>query len=129
MTHDPDSELVLACQQAPVAVLEGDFRRLYDRYKDRVYNVCYRTTGNATDALPEGGKIFIELGTDGDAVKFEVRDNGEGMTEEVLAHATEPFKTLTDIGLETDARLLPVVNNVDPGVELHGDAVFNAFCR
>ena len=58
MTHDPDSELVLACQQAPVAVLEGDFRRLYDRYKDRVYNVCYRTTGNATDALDASQETF-----------------------------------------------------------------------
>ena len=51
MNRDPDAELVTLCQRRSASSLEGDYRRLYDRYKDRVYNVCYRITGNATDAL------------------------------------------------------------------------------
>ena len=48
---DPDRELVLRCQAATPRGLEGCFRELYDGYKDRVYNVCYRITGNANAAL------------------------------------------------------------------------------
>ena len=58
MKFDPDQELVQACQDSTPVALEGDFRRLYDRYKDRVFNVCYRITGNATDALDASQETF-----------------------------------------------------------------------
>lgn len=38
--------------------LEGAFRDLYERYKDRVYNVCYRITGNPSDALDAAQETF-----------------------------------------------------------------------
>jgi RNA polymerase sigma-70 factor (ECF subfamily) len=38
--------------------LEGPFRDLYDLYKDRVYNVCYRITGSASDALDASQETF-----------------------------------------------------------------------
>ena len=58
MTADPEAKLVLACQQTEPHALEGEFRELYDRFKDRVYNVCYRITGNATDALDASQETF-----------------------------------------------------------------------
>lgn len=58
MHPDPDAELVLACQAGSPLGLEGEYRQLYERYKDRVYNVCYRTTGNATDALDASQETF-----------------------------------------------------------------------
>lgn len=58
MKSDPDRELVEACQATAPTGLEGAFRRLYDQYKDRVYNVCYRITGNATDALDASQETF-----------------------------------------------------------------------
>ena len=58
MHSDPDAELVLLCQRTQATALEGDYRRLYDRYKDRVYNVCYRITGNASDALDASQETF-----------------------------------------------------------------------
>jgi RNA polymerase sigma-70 factor (ECF subfamily) len=58
MKSDPDRELVEACQASTPAGLEGAFRLLYDQYKDRVYNVCYRITGNATDALDASQETF-----------------------------------------------------------------------
>ena len=58
MHSDPDRELVEACQKATPQGLEGEFRDLYERYKDRVYNVCYRTTGSATDALDASQETF-----------------------------------------------------------------------
>jgi RNA polymerase sigma-70 factor (ECF subfamily) len=58
MNRDPDAELVLLCQQTSASSLEGDYRRLYDRYKDRVYNVCFRITGNPSDALDASQETF-----------------------------------------------------------------------
>jgi len=58
MSTDPDSKIVQACQQCGQHGLEGPFRELYELYKDRVYNVCYRITGNATDALDASQETF-----------------------------------------------------------------------
>lgn len=55
---DPDRALVLACQAAPDQGFQGAFRELYDEFKDRVYNVCFRITGNATDALDASQETF-----------------------------------------------------------------------
>lgn len=56
--NDPDRELIIRCQAAGPSGLEGCFRELYDAYKDRVYNVCYRITGNANDALDAAQDTF-----------------------------------------------------------------------
>jgi RNA polymerase sigma-70 factor, ECF subfamily len=58
VNNDPDAELVLVCQRISANSLEGDYRRLYDRYKDRVYNVCFRITGNPSDALDASQETF-----------------------------------------------------------------------
>lgn len=55
---DPDRDLVLACQAAPADGFHGAFRALYEAYKDRVYNVCYRITGSAPDALDASQETF-----------------------------------------------------------------------
>ena len=61
MSSDPEIQLVRACQQATPSALEGQFRELYDRFKDRIYNVCYRITGNPTDALDASQETFSIL--------------------------------------------------------------------
>ena len=58
MNDDPDRLLVEACQATAPDGLEGAFRTLYDAYKDRVYNVCFRITGNAADALDSSQETF-----------------------------------------------------------------------
>jgi RNA polymerase sigma-70 factor (ECF subfamily) len=55
---DPDAKLILACQAQPSAGLDGPFRELYELYKDRVYNVCYRIAGNPSDALDAAQETF-----------------------------------------------------------------------
>ncbi len=55
---DPETELVVSCQRMEARALEGEFRELYDRYKDRVYNVCFRITGNPSDALDASQETF-----------------------------------------------------------------------
>lgn len=58
MKSDPDRVLIQRCQATPAGGLEGSFRELYDLYKDRVYNVCYRITGNSADALDAAQETF-----------------------------------------------------------------------
>jgi len=55
---DPDRSLVVSCQKEPEPGFQGAYRELYGQYKDRVYNVCYRITGNATDALDASQETF-----------------------------------------------------------------------
>jgi PAS domain S-box-containing protein len=56
---------------------------------------------NARDAMPEGGTIKISAHAEGGSVCLSVSDNGEGMDEETLARATEPFFTTKGIGKGT----------------------------
>jgi PAS domain S-box-containing protein len=67
---------------------------------------------NARDAMPQGGAITIITAHErvgpgapdlapGDYVRITVVDEGEGMSEETLARATEPFFTTKGIGKGT----------------------------
>lgn len=70
---------------------------------------------NARDAMPQGGKLEIRCGNyqiteeqsmsgsehylqPGDYVEIQVRDTGEGMTQETLSRASEPFFTSRKAG-------------------------------
>jgi two-component system, sensor histidine kinase RegB len=46
---------------------------------------------NALQASPAGRPVLLRLGLDGDRLRVEVEDQGEGMAPEVLARAGEPF--------------------------------------
>ena len=78
---------------------------------------------NARDAMPEGGRIEIEgqeqtlpagspIGLPaGRYVRLSVSDTGEGMDENILARATEPFFTTKGIGKGTGLGL-PMVHGL-----------------
>jgi PAS domain S-box-containing protein len=75
--------------------------------------VVVNLAANGRDAMPDGGQLHIEIvdgrrdAPAGDWVELRVRDTGSGMSENVRAHAFEPFyttKTLsggTGLGLAT----------------------------
>jgi RNA polymerase sigma-70 factor (ECF subfamily) len=73
MFLDPDSEVVQACQRRAPRGLEGPFRELYERYKDRVYNLCFRVTGNPADALDASQETFAILFRKLPEFRFESR--------------------------------------------------------
>ena len=67
---------------------------------------------NALDSLDPGGTVWISLAKSGPWVELIVRDNGCGMTDEVLRHLFEPFFTRrrdgsgTGLGLSITFRIV-----------------------
>lgn len=60
MTVD-EHALIHRCQSAQGEAFQTAFSALYEQYKDRVYNVAYRITGNPADALDASQETFAIL--------------------------------------------------------------------
>jgi signal transduction histidine kinase len=83
--------------------------------KSQLENALLNLCLNARDAMPDGGRITLETtnqwmnreaarGIDlpeGDYLCVSVRDNGTGMSPDVMAHVFEPFFTTKPIGQGT----------------------------
>ena len=72
-----------------------------DRLGQAVLNLCL----NALDAMPDGGRLTLEVAEEGDRVCLMVRDTGTGIPKDQLAHIFDPYFTTkakgTGIGLAT----------------------------
>ncbi|HCT03868.1 MAG TPA: histidine kinase [Pseudomonas sp.] len=79
--------------------------------ENALLNLCI----NASDAMPEGGRILLETGnhwldanaaraldlSEGPYLRLSVTDTGTGMSPDVMAHVFEPFFTTKPIGQGT----------------------------
>lgn len=61
MAEDPDRDLVLQCQAIGSEGFEAAFGSLYRRYRDRVFSLALRITGNRADALDAAQEAFVLL--------------------------------------------------------------------
>ena len=66
-----------------------------------IQQVLFNLLLNALDASHEGGIVVVRASTDGANLTLEVVDEGTGMSEEVLARASEPFFTTKSPGRGT----------------------------
>jgi two-component system NtrC family sensor kinase len=48
---------------------------------------------NATEAMPQGGRLVVTTEAEGDMARVRVRDSGGGIPQDVLPHIFEPFFT------------------------------------
>jgi signal transduction histidine kinase len=62
-----------------------------------IMNLCT----NARDAMPEGGKLLIEVGQKGEKAVVSVSDTGMGMEKTTLEQCFNPFFTTKDVGKGT----------------------------
>ncbi|MBI4458958.1 MAG: PAS domain S-box protein [Acidobacteria bacterium] len=109
-----DIRLEISCQ-SPLRSIRADQSQL----EQVLLNLCL----NARDAMPQGGELRIELRCEflderrcrqlegarpGEYVLLSVRDTGEGMDDETLRHAFEPFFTRKAVGQGTGLGLATV---------------------
>ena len=106
-----------------LVTLPAEDLRLVQADPGHIEQVLMNLAVNASDAMPEGGKLFIEtlnLDVDdelasqhadlssGDYVVLTVRDTGEGMATEVQSRVFEPFFTTKEVGKGTGMGLSTV---------------------
>lgn len=82
-----------------VNYLKDDFMAMAD--KDQMTQVFSNLIKNSIDALPEGGKIMIDMQHSGSDVIFKVSDTGTGIAKENLGRIFTPFFTTKPIGKGT----------------------------
>lgn len=77
---------------------------------DQMEQVFFNLIKNALEAMKDGGGISITLDSDDNDVIVAIKDSGEGMTTEQLAHLFEPYRTTkekgTGLGLMISARIV-----------------------
>ena len=66
----------------------------------KIEQVLIALTINAIDAMPKGGTLWLEtrLADDQSGIEIKVRDDGTGISPEVLPHIFEPFLTTKESG-------------------------------
>ncbi|HNX49100.1 MAG TPA: PAS domain S-box protein [Thermoanaerobaculaceae bacterium] len=74
---------------------------------------------NASDAMPEGGRVTLRAGSGGDVAWFSVSDTGSGIPESVRSQIFEPFFTTKPVGKGTGLGL-SVVHGI---VTSHGGSI------
>ena len=90
--------------------------------EDHLVQVCLNLIVNALDAMPDGGKLKIELGSVGGEVSLRIRDSGIGFSPKVLERCYEPLFTTkaegkgTGLGLSISREILRAAGG---DVELH----------
>ncbi len=64
----------------------------------QLQEVFMNLLNNAKEAMPHGGVVTITTSLEGDFLKIDFKDTGEGMTEEVMHKIMEPFFTTKETG-------------------------------
>jgi signal transduction histidine kinase len=85
------------------AVIHHDLGSVRDVVGDlgKMEQVFINILSNATDAMPEGGDIFITTEQQGDDVQIRISDTGAGIPPENLSRVFDPFFTTKETGSGT----------------------------
>ncbi|MEM0118098.1 MAG: PAS domain S-box protein [Conexivisphaerales archaeon] len=83
----------------------------------RMQRVFENLIKNSIDAMPKGGRILLEGGSDENKVWIEVKDNGTGIKKSELANMFKPLFTTKPQGMGLG---LPICKRI---VEAHGGSI------
>jgi signal transduction histidine kinase len=97
-----DSTLVMLAHRLRDGVVvvrdfDADLPRI-EAFAGELNQVWTHLIGNAVDAMHGKGTLRISTRADGGGVVVEIGDTGPGMSEEVRAHAFEPFFSTKGVG-------------------------------
>ncbi len=87
--------------------------------RDQITQVLINLMVNSLHAMPDGGRLRVDLAHEGSHVCLGVSDTGHGMPEEIRSKIFEPFFTTKDFGKGTGLGLT-VVKNI---IEEHGGTI------
>jgi signal transduction histidine kinase len=91
----PILERVIGEHGSLAVQIEGDPLMVQASAGD-VERILVNLVQNARDAIAVGGSVRVVVRLSSNEILIVVRDNGAGMTEDVAAHALEPFFTTKD---------------------------------
>jgi signal transduction histidine kinase len=102
-------------------ILHKDYADLpkIECYAGQLSQVWMNLLANAAQAMNNKGDIWITTGIREDRVSIQIRDNGQGMPEEVVSKIFDPFFTTKPVGEGTGLGL-SIVHGI---IERHGGTI------
>ncbi|MGZ8218544.1 CHASE3 domain-containing protein [Methylomagnum sp.] len=94
-----------------------------DGDRARLIQVVSNLLNNAAKYTPEGGRIEVDTAVDGGEAVIRVRDNGSGISAELLPHVFEPFRQADETLARSQGGLGVGLTLARRLVELHGGRV------
>jgi two-component system CheB/CheR fusion protein len=102
-------------RESPTAMVLGD--------SDRLQQVVWNLVSNAVKFTPRGGRVEVWIGRVGTGLHLRVRDNGQGITSDLLPHVFERFRQAAGAPSRSQGGLGLGLSIVKQLVELHGGTV------
>ena len=84
-----------------VEVNDGLTERVADLDADQMVQLLTNLITNAQHAMPEGGRLTIDLSDTPEEITLQVSDTGEGIPKENLDKVFDPFFTTKQVGMGT----------------------------
>lgn len=72
---------------------------LVDIDADQLHGALFNVVRNAVEAMPEGGRLKVELRVDEGSILVAVTDSGPGISAQVRAHLFEPLHSTKPMGI------------------------------
>lgn len=114
-------EMVLAIEPPHLAVRADE---------GRLEQVLINLLGNGIDAMPQGGRLELQAGIEGEHARITVRDHGPGIPADILPRLFEPFTTSKPAGVGLGLGLMISAHFArEFGGTLHGENVAEGGAR
>lgn len=93
-------ESVRLAKPSPDIEIQKDFEGipLIEGNKNEVQQIFVNLINNATDAMPNGGRLMISTSIEDGYVKASIADTGEGIPKDHLTKIFDPFFTTKEVG-------------------------------
>ena len=95
-------ERALAAEEIPASiVVERDIDEvpMLTIDADQMHGAFFNLVRNAVEAMPDGGRLRVEVHIDGDQIVVAVTDSGPGISPHVRAHLFEPLHSTKPMGI------------------------------